>query len=49
MLYAPQVVYNASGFYTSDKKNTGFGSYWNRKSEAEDKGRVDPDTGVGAY
>ena len=36
-------------FYTSEQKKTGFGSYWNRKAEAEDQGKMDPDTGVGAY
>ena len=49
VLYAPQVVYNSDGFYTSEQKKTGFGSYWNRKAEAEDQGKMDPDTGVGAY
>ena len=43
VIRAPQVVYKTGGFYTSDKRNSGFGSYWNRKSEREDSGEPLPD------
>ena len=52
VLYAPQVVYNASGFYTSDKKNTGSGFYVNAyggkktgQPPAKDTGDDDGDSG----
>ncbi len=45
----PQIVYKAGGFYTSDQRNTGFGSYWNRRAEREDRGEMNPETGEGAF
>jgi putative FmdB family regulatory protein len=40
VISAPQVVYKGSGFYTSDKRRDGFGSYWyNRDAEADKSGK----------
>jgi putative FmdB family regulatory protein len=42
---APQVLYKGSGFYTSDKRRDGFGSYWyNRDAEADKSGKDPSDT-----
>ena len=38
VLHAPQIVYKAEGFYTTEKTRHGFGSYWYDKASQEDRG-----------
>jgi putative FmdB family regulatory protein len=38
VLHAPQIVYKADGFYSTDKMRNGFGSYWYDRADSEDKG-----------
>ena len=43
VIHAPEVVYKGSGFYTSDQRQNGFGSYWYNREAAEDRGAPEPE------
>tara|TARA_B100000029_G_scaffold513294_1_gene612373 strand:+ start:5670 stop:5957 length:288 start_codon:yes stop_codon:yes gene_type:complete len=38
VIHAPQIVYKADGFYSTEKTRKGFGSYWYDKASEEDRG-----------
>jgi putative FmdB family regulatory protein len=43
VIHAPQVVYKGDGFYTSDQRRNGFGSYWYNKEAEADRGETGPE------
>lgn len=38
VIHAPQVVFKGGGFYTTDQRREGFGSYWYNREAEEDRG-----------